>query len=78
MHQKIAIEDDGHSSNLCLKQKDKSSLTALSMGSMIFQMGTHLDARAWNEAMNLGAIVVDMRNHYESEIGHFKGVLPTV
>ena len=27
--------------------------------------------------MDEGAIVVDMRNHYESEIGHFKGaVLP--
>ena len=27
--------------------------------------------------MDNGAIVVDMRNHYESEVGHFQGaVLP--
>ena len=39
MHQKIAIEDDGKSFfKLMLKTKDKSSLTALSMGNMIFQM----------------------------------------
>ena len=25
--------------------------------------------------MNNGAVVVDMRNHYESEIGHFDGAI---
>ena len=38
-------------------------------------VGKHLDAKQWNEAMENGAIVVDMRNHYESEIGKFKGAI---
>jgi UPF0176 protein len=37
-----------------------------------------LTAKDWNEAIeNHDPIVVDMRNHYESEIGHFeKAILP--
>ena len=41
----------------------------------VTNVGTHLSAVEWNEAMNSGAIVVDMRNHYESEIGHFEGAI---
>ena len=42
--------------------------------------GTHLDAAAFNAlAERPDAVVVDMRNHYESEVGHFAGaVLPQV
>mgnify|MGYP001318129792 CR=1 FL=1 len=40
--------------------------------------GERLSAEKWNKKINEGAIVVDMRNHYESEIGHFEGaLLPT-
>lgn len=40
----------------------------------ISNVGTHLDAVSFNEAMNdPESIVVDMRNHYESEIGYFDG-----
>ena len=28
-----------------------------------------------NRLFDKGATVVDMRNHYESEIGHFKAIL---
>lgn len=35
-------------------------------------IGTHLSAKEFNEAIDNGAIVVDMRNGYESAIGHFK------
>lgn len=35
------------------------------------QTGTHLSADEWNKAIEEGAIVVDMRNAYETEIGHF-------
>ncbi len=35
-------------------------------------IGRHLTAKEWNEAADNGAIVVDMRNGYESSIGRFK------
>ncbi|MBI49307.1 MAG: hypothetical protein CL850_03350 [Crocinitomicaceae bacterium] len=77
MHQKIAIEDDGKSFfKLMLKTKSQIVADGLEYGEYdISNVGTHLDAKAWNEAMDEGAIVVDMRNHYESEIGHFKGAV---
>lgn len=38
--------------------------------------GTHLDAASFNAlAARPDAVVVDMRNHYESEVGHFDGAL---
>lgn len=37
--------------------------------------GTHLNAAEWNEAIEQGAIVVDMRNGYETDIGHFDGAM---
>ena len=75
MHQKIAIEDDGKSFfKLMVKTKDQIVADGLDYGEYdISNVGTHMDAKAWNEAMGEGAIVVDMRNHYESEIGHFEG-----
>ena len=40
-------------------------------------IGKKLSALDWNKKMDDGAIVIDMRNHYESEVGHFNGaVLP--
>ncbi|HCQ16135.1 MAG TPA: hypothetical protein DIU20_07735, partial [Cryomorphaceae bacterium] len=42
----------------------------------VTNVGRHLNAKEWNEAMESGnAIVVDIRNHYENEIGHFEGAL---
>ena len=41
------------------------------------KVGNHLNADEWNNAIDKGAVIVDVRNHYESEIGHFKNaVLP--
>ncbi len=37
----------------------------------ISNVGTHLDAKTFNEEIEKGAIVVDMRNKYESDIGKF-------
>ncbi len=38
--------------------------------------GTYLDARAWNKMMQIPeTIVIDMRNHYESEVGRFEGAI---
>ncbi len=39
------------------------------------EVGPHLSAEEYNEAIENGAIIVDMRNGYESEIGHFEGAI---
>lgn len=42
----------------------------------VTNVGKHLDARTFNEALQQpGTIVLDMRNHYESEVGRFEGAL---
>jgi UPF0176 protein len=41
----------------------------------ISNVGNHLNAKAWNEAIASGAIVVDMRNRYESTIGKFRNAI---
>lgn len=38
----------------------------------ISNVGNHLDAKTFNEEIAKGAIVVDMRNKYESDIGKFE------
>ena len=39
-------------------------------------IGEHLDAKRFNEMLNnKNTICIDMRNHYESEIGFFKGAI---
>lgn len=38
--------------------------------------GQHLNAEAFNQlAKEKNSILVDMRNHYESEVGHFRGAI---
>jgi len=75
---KIALEDDGKSFyKLIVRIKNKIVADGLQEDSFdVTNVGRHLTAREWNEAMAAtGTIVVDMRNHYESEIGHFKGAI---
>ena len=36
-------------------------------------VGRHFTAKDFNEAMDNGAVVIDMRNNYECEVGHFDG-----
>ena len=39
-------------------------------------IGNHLSAKEFNQAMDEdGTIIVDVRNHYESEVGHFKDAI---
>ena len=43
------------------------------------QVGKHLDYKEYNKAINDGAIVVDMRNYYEGEVGKFENaIIPDV
>lgn len=76
---KIAVEDDGKSFlKLVIKVRERILADGLEDDSYdVTNVGQHLDADQWNEAMEQGAVVVDMRNHYESEIGHFENsILP--
>ncbi len=41
----------------------------------VSNVGTHLTAREFNEKLDEGATVVDMRNNYESAIGRFDGAI---
>ena len=42
----------------------------------VTQCGIHVDAQSFNDLIsNPETLLVDMRNHYESEIGHFDGAI---
>jgi UPF0176 protein len=76
----IAVEDNGKSFyKLDLKVRHK--IVADGIDEPDFNpadTGTHLKAEDWNTLMDEpDVLVVDMRNHYESEVGHFeKAILP--
>ena len=72
---KWAIEDDGKSFyKLTIKVRPKIVADGLENNSYdLSKVGKHLTALEFHDAIDKpGTIVVDMRNHYESEIGHFK------
>ena len=74
----IAVEDDGKSFfKLALKVRPK--IVADGLDDDTFDpshTGVHLDARSFNELTDReDTVIVDMRNHYESEVGHFEGAL---
>jgi UPF0176 protein len=75
---KIAVEDDGKSFyKLAIKVRKKIVADGLDDGSFdVTNVGNHLNAEEFNAAMDHpDAIVVDMRNHYESEVGKFVGAI---
>lgn len=75
---KIAVEDDGKSFyKLTIKVRPKIVADGLDENTFdVTNVGTHLSAKEFNEAMeSKDTIVVDMRNHYESEVGRFTGAL---
>lgn len=74
----IAVEDDGKSFyKLSLKVREKIVADGLDdKGFDVTNVGKHLSAQEFNEAISDPDIVlVDMRNHYESEVGHFEGAI---
>ncbi|TDD99530.1 oxygen-dependent tRNA uridine(34) hydroxylase TrhO [Flavobacterium cellulosilyticum] len=78
----IAVEHDDHSFlKLTVKVRDKIVADGLEDETFdATNIGIHLKAAAFNELLeDPNTIVVDMRNHYESEIGHFtKAIKPDV
>lgn len=73
-----AIDDDGKSFAK-LKILVRSKIVADGLNDDTFDSsdcGIHLNAKDFNEITNdENTIVVDMRNHYESEIGHFENAI---
>ena len=68
---------------LKLAIRKKQEIVAYNIPSNQYDMsrvGEHVDAAEFNEAIdNPDSIVVDMRNYYESEVGHFKtAITPNV
>ena len=78
MRLNIAIEDDGKSFYK-LKIKVREKIVADGLDDKTFDpsnRGVHLNAEAFNKlAEDPDTIIVDMRNHYESEVGHFENAI---
>ncbi|TWI13170.1 UPF0176 protein [Flavobacterium cauense R2A-7] len=74
----VAVEHDDHSF-LKLTVKVRHKIVADGLNDETFDVtnkGVHLNARDFNAILeDPNTIVVDFRNHYESEVGHFKGAI---
>ncbi len=73
-----AIEDNGKSFfKLIIKVRKKIVADGLDDRAFdVTDCGTHLNAGEFNAlSENPDAVIVDMRNHYESEVGHFKNAI---
>lgn len=75
---KMAVEDEAHSFlKLIVRVKKKIVADGLNDDAFdVTDVGRHLTAQEFNEAMDMpGTKVVDMRNHYEGEVGKFEGAM---
>lgn len=74
----LAVEDSGKSF-FKLKILVRKKIVADGLNDSTFdvtQCGTHVNAKEFNTlADNPNTVIVDMRNHYESEVGHFKNAI---
>ena len=74
----IAIQDDGKSF-FKLKILVRKKIVADGLDDSTFDVtnsGVHVDAKEFNAlAEDPNTVIVDMRNHYESEVGHFKNAI---
>ncbi|MGB0656624.1 MAG: rhodanese-related sulfurtransferase, partial [Flavobacteriaceae bacterium] len=74
----IAVEQDNASFlKLTIKVRDKIVADGLEDASFdVTNKGVHVNAHDFNQLLNdPNTVCVDMRNHYESEIGHFEGAI---
>ncbi len=74
----IAIEDDGKSFfKLAIKIRKKIVADGIEDENFdVTDNGRHINALELNEMVENGnTIMIDMRNHYEHEVGHFKGAI---
>jgi len=74
----IAVEDDGKSFyKLIVRVKDKIVADGIEDEAFdVTDNARHISAEEYNQLTSTGdTIVIDMRNHYESEVGHFKAAI---
>ena len=74
----VAVEQDDHSFlKLTIKVRHKIVADGLNDDSFdVTNKGIHLKAQEFNNLLeDPNTIVVDFRNHYESEVGHFEGAI---
>lgn len=74
----VAVDDDGKSFyKLAVKTRTKIVADGLDDSAFdVTNVGNHLDAKEFNAAIaDPNTILVDMRNHYESEVGRFEGAI---
>jgi UPF0176 protein len=71
----VAVDDDGKSF-FKLKILVRNKIVADGLNDTTFDVtnsGQHLDAKSFNQLTDDPyTVIVDMRNHYESEVGHFR------
>lgn len=74
----LAVDDNGKSF-FKLKILVRKKIVADGLNDETFDVtncGVHVDAKQFNQlAENPNTVIVDMRNHYESEVGHFKNAI---
>lgn len=74
----VAVQDDGKSF-FKLKILTRKKIVADGLDDASFDVtdcGTHVNATEFNKlASDPNTVIVDMRNHYESEVGHFKNAI---
>ncbi|MBB4806541.1 UPF0176 protein [Chryseobacterium defluvii] len=74
----VAVEQDNHSFlKLTIKVRHKIVADGLDDDTFdVTNKGIHLKAQEFNNLLeDPNTIVVDFRNHYESEVGHFEGAI---
>lgn len=74
----VAVDDDGQSFYV-LDIKVRKNIVADGITDPLFDMGNkgkYVNAEHFNELTNdPGTVVIDMRNHYEYEVGHFENAI---
>ena len=77
---KIAVQDGTSFYKLIVKiKKEIVAYNILPKEYNMNNTGKHIDYKEFNKSIDEGAIVLDMRNYYESEIGRFENaIIPDV
>jgi UPF0176 protein len=74
----LAVDDDGKSFYV-LDIKMRSKIVSDGISDLLFDMankGRYVNAEEFNKLTNdPGTVVIDMRNHYEYEVGHFENAI---
>ena len=78
---KNAVQEGNSFYKLIIKIKDEIVAYGINKNSYdMNKVGKHLNPIKFNEELSKpNSIIIDMRNHYESEVGHFKNaIIPNV